>query len=94
VKRKVQSRRKKAGAAITLVVRRGALKRFHNLQQKTRELPVNVVWDERQSERRRTGAAATPVESRKSERRRAPATTWGIADFVVAVPAPRKKKAI
>jgi len=75
-------------------VRRGALKRFHNLQQKTRELPVNVVWDERQAERR-TGVAAIPVESRKRERRRTPATTWGIADFVVAVPAPpaRKKKA-
>ena len=86
---------KKTTAAVELVVRRGALRRFHKLKQKTAELPVTVSWDRRQAERR--AAPDRPAaERRGSDRRQAPPYTWDASDFVVvarrATPAQRKRK--
>jgi hypothetical protein len=82
----------KKTATVELVVRRGALRRFHKLKQKTAELPVTVSWDRRQTERR--AAANRPVaERRAADRRQAPPYTWDASDFVVvARPRPRKLK--
>jgi hypothetical protein len=68
--------------AINLVVRRGALRRFHYLKQNTASLPVTVSWDRRQDERRTTSSEANP-DRRKTERRQDPPFTWELADFVV-----------
>ena len=69
-----------------MVVRRGALKRFESLKKKTAHLQVEVVWDQRDTDRRQ-GRTRTAGERRMHERRRTPPFTWDIADFVVATPA-------
>jgi hypothetical protein len=80
----------KAATPVELVVRRGALRRFEQLKQKTEALPVKVLWDRRQSDRR--VASSTPnADQRKGERRQAPPYTWDVADFVV-VGRPRKPR--
>jgi hypothetical protein len=66
----------------TILVRRGALRRFDAMKQKTADLPVVVDWDRRQGERRQPTADA-PDERRAGERRRTPPFTWEAADFVV-----------
>jgi hypothetical protein len=86
-KRRPQTR---AAEPVELVVRRGALRRFEQLKQKTEALPVKVLWDRRQSDRR-VGSSAPNPDQRKSERRQAPPYTWDIADFVV-VGRPRKAR--
>ena len=77
----------------TLIVRRGALRRFDRLKRDTADLPVDVIWDRRQKQRR-TAAAKNATEKRRAERRQPPAFTWEVADFVVAgnVAKARKKK--
>ena len=67
---------------IGIVVRRGALRRFDALTQKTAELPVEVSWDRRTDLRRATSESA-PVERRSGDRRKSPPFTWEAADFVV-----------
>jgi len=80
----------KAAGPVELVVRRGALRRFEQLKQKTEALPVKVMWDRRQSDRR--VASGTPnADQRKGERRQLPPYTWDVADFVV-VGRPRKPR--
>jgi hypothetical protein len=84
---------------IELVVRRGALWRFNTLKKKTADLPVKVMWDRRQTDRR---AASENIkgERRASDRRQKPPFTWEVADFVVvgqtdgteAKPAATRKK--
>jgi len=70
---------------ITIVVRRGALKRFESLKRATADLPVELTWDRRLGERRRT--TGDPAhERRRAERRRQPQFTWDLADFVVVAP--------
>lgn len=75
---------------IKLIVRRGALRRFHKLKQETQELPVEVTWDRRTEDRRGTPPDEVSTEAatdrRESDRRRKPSFTWELADFVV-VPA-------
>ena len=68
--------------AVRIFVRIGALKRFHVLKQKTAELPVEVTWDRRRTERR-AASDTRPDEQRKTDRRSAPPFTWDAADFVV-----------
>jgi hypothetical protein len=68
--------------ALQLVVRRGAVRRFHYLKQNTASLPVTVSWDRRQDERRTESGEANP-DRRKTERRQDPPFTWELADFVV-----------
>jgi hypothetical protein len=67
---------------IELVVRRGALWRFNTLKNKTADLPVRVLWDRRQGERR-TGAGEMSKDRRNTDRRQKPPFTWELADFVV-----------
>jgi hypothetical protein len=66
---------------ITLIVRRGALRRFHKLKQETADLPVVVTWDRRSGDRARPdgGEADGPLE----ERRKQLSFTWEMADFLV-----------
>ncbi|HEV3215139.1 MAG TPA: hypothetical protein VGZ27_05425 [Vicinamibacterales bacterium] len=71
--------------AIHLVVRRGALRRFHYLKQNTASLPVQVSWDRRRDERR-AASGETNSDRRKTERRQDPSFTWELADFVVIAP--------
>ena len=81
---------------MTLVVRRGALRRFDRLKQATQELPAEVIWD-----RRAAGRGADPGESGvgpAENRRKATPSTWDLADFVIVASAggqkaPRKGKA-
>lgn len=76
---------------IELVVRRGALWRFNALRRKTADLPVKVLWDRRQGERR-TGSDDTSKDRRNTDRRQAPPLTWALADFVVVGPSARSAK--
>jgi hypothetical protein len=70
----------------TIVVRRGALKRFDSMKKKTAGMPVNLVWDRRVGGERRTEPAATERDRRASDRRQQPPFTWSLADFVVVPP--------
>lgn len=78
--------------SVELVVRRGALQRFEKLKEKAANLPVEVVWDRRQGERR-VACDETSRGQRKGDRRQKPPFTWEVSDFVV-VPrtAQRKRK--
>ena len=67
---------------MVILVRRGALRRFDALTQKTAELPVIISWDRRQGERRKQAASGT-VERRGTDRRQSAPFTWALADFVV-----------
>ena len=76
---------------LDLIVRRGALRRFHALTEKTAHLPVNVTWD-RRTEDRRVESTTTDVNRRKKDRRQKPPFTWELSDFVVATPEEPKKR--
>jgi hypothetical protein len=67
---------------VDLIVRRGALRRFHKLKQKAADLPVGVLWDRRLQERR---SETTEIldDRRAADRRRRPPFTWEFGDFVV-----------
>jgi hypothetical protein len=72
----------KPESPITLVVRRGALRRFNKLQKDTKDLPVVVRWDRRSGDApadRQKNAESRPFE----ERRKQPSFTWELADFLV-----------
>lgn len=77
-----------------MVVRRGALKRYADLKKKTAHLQVEVVWDQRDTERRQE-PCLSDSERRRKERRGPPPFTWDAADFVVVTPkrdTPRKPR--
>ena len=76
---------------VDLIVRRGALRRFHALTEKTAHLPVNVTWD-RRTEDRRTDSGTGEPNRRKKERRQKPPFTWEVSDFVVATRENKKRK--
>jgi len=81
---------------IALIVRRGAIRRFHKLKEKTADLPVEVLWDRRESDRRAAADKADKevAKRRSADRRQPPPFTWEASDFVVAAkPQKRKKKA-
>jgi hypothetical protein len=71
-----------AAAPVRIFVRIGALRRFHALTQKTTDLPVEVTWDRRRSDRR-DPAEPGEGERRQPDRRQKPPFTWDAADFVV-----------
>jgi hypothetical protein len=73
-------------APTTIVVRRGALRRFDSMRKKVAGLPVNLVWDRRVNGERRSESAPVEGDRRKTDRRQAPPFTWTLADFVVVVP--------
>jgi hypothetical protein len=69
---------------VDLIVRRGALRRFHKLKQKAAELPVNVSWDRRQHDRRAEPESnEVDGDRRTADRRAKPPFTWETSDFVV-----------
>jgi hypothetical protein len=70
------------GGNMVIRVRRGALRRFDHLKQKSTNLPVDIEWDRRTSERRAGGTEAG-TDRRRTERRQKPPFTWDSADFVV-----------
>jgi len=70
----------KPESPITLVVRRGALRRFNKLQKETADLPVVVQWDRRRADR---DPADPSPEAPAEERRAQPSFTWELADFVL-----------
>src|SRR5918999_5138523 len=63
----------------TIVVRRGALKRFDSMKKKTAGLPVDLVWDRRVGGERRADADRAEGERRKTDRRQQPPFTWSLA---------------
>jgi hypothetical protein len=88
----VRNRKKKpttkALPVVDLIVRRGALRRFDKLKKETVDLPVNLLWDRRLHERRKS-QNDVERDQRRQERRKDPPFTWDVADFVV-VEAPRR----
>ena len=75
--------RKRASSAplARIFVRIGALRRFHALTKKTADLPVEVTWDRRRSDRRE--ASESESATAQPDRRAKPPYTWEVADFVV-----------
>ena len=81
----VQDKASATSNPTTIVVRRGALKRFDSMKKKVEGLPVNLVWDRRVGGERRAEPAPAGGERRGSDRRQQPPFTWSLADFVVVV---------
>jgi hypothetical protein len=75
---------------IRLVVKRGAIRRFEKLKEKTADLDVQISWDRREGDRR-TGTLAVSGDRRKKDRRQRPPFTWDLADFAVVVNPNREK---
>jgi hypothetical protein len=76
---------------VGLIVRRGALRRFHKLKQREGDLPVNVLWDRRQQDRR-SSDGEVDADRRRTDRRRTPPFTWEVSDFVVVQALRRKRR--
>jgi hypothetical protein len=70
--------------SIVLFVRRGSVRRYEALKEKSRGLQVEIAWDRREGARRKTSGNA-PTERRRGDRRQSPPTTWEMADFCVGV---------
>jgi hypothetical protein len=82
----VQEKAPTTKPSTTIVVRRGALKRFDSMKTKTAGLPVSLVWDRRVHGERRAEPGDVPGDRRKTDRRQQPPFTWSLADFVVVPP--------
>ena len=67
---------------VSIIVRRGASRRFDSLKRNTADLPVVISWDRRTEDRRESRQPAS-VERRSGDRRKPPPFTWEAADFVV-----------
>jgi hypothetical protein len=95
--RRVSKASSTPSSPIRMIVRRGAVKRYQDLKKKTAHLEVEVVWDQRDAERRQD-PCLSDSERRRKERRGPPPFTWDAADFVVVTPkspkpaAPRKPR--
>ena len=76
---------------IELIVRRGALRRYHKLKEQTAALPVKIAWDRRKGERR-ASSDRPESERRTSDRRQKPPFTWDLSDFVVVERETKKAK--
>jgi hypothetical protein len=76
-----------------MIVRRGALKRYADLKKKTAHLQVEVMWDQRDNERR-LDPCLSDSERRRKERRGPPPFTWDAADFVVVTPKPATSRKV
>jgi len=71
-----------------IVVRAGAVDRFAALRAAFGPEGVEVVWDRRLGERRRSTENSAPeTERRRRDRRGAEPASWALLDFLV-VPAP------
>jgi hypothetical protein len=87
---KQRPRKSSSRTPVGIIVRRGALRRFDALTQKTEELPVAVSWDRRQADRRASSHPVQDNDQRTTERRQKPPFTWEAADFVVLDSAPHQ----
>jgi hypothetical protein len=81
-KKKTRAKDTDPAPTVEMIVRRGALRRYDKLKQATADLPVQLTWDRRLSERR-SSAGSQEQERRRHDRRQAPPFTWTAADFVV-----------
>ena len=79
---KTKRRRQPAAPRVELIVRRGADRRFQKLKEKTGHLPVKVVWDRREDERRSV-SEGVERDRRNGDRRQKPPFTWELGDFVL-----------
>ena len=77
---------------VDIIVRRGALRRFDKLKRQSEGLPVNVTWDRRLGDRRKSASSKAAPERRGPDRRKQPSFTWELADFVVVEPEDDKDK--
>jgi hypothetical protein len=74
-------------AIALIVVRTGAVDRFAALRAAFAPEGVEVVWDRRAGERRRSSLSETPgSERRRRDRRGSEPASWTLLDFLV-VPA-------
>ena len=65
---------------LRIIVKRGALRRFHRLKRQTADLPVSVEWDRRTAQPDEPGTAQ---HNGRTEERRGPLPfTWRVAEFV------------
>jgi len=69
--------------AYLMVVQRGDLDRFRLLSTTFRQRPVEVIWDRRVGDRRRSGDDQA-VDRRSRDRRRSAPTSWDNLGFLVA----------
>jgi hypothetical protein len=76
---------------LQVIVRRGALRRFHKLKEQTADLPVSVTWDRRETDRR-SETAEVNTKRRAKDRRQKPPFTWEVSDFVIAMKPTRVRK--
>ena len=83
---------KARGVWVELIVRRGALRRYHKLKEQTAALPVKIAWDRRKGERR-ASSDRPESERRTSDRRQKPPFTWDVGDFVVVQKDAKQRKA-
>jgi hypothetical protein len=75
---------KKSTPPVTLVVKRGALRRFDRLKQAARELDAEVIWDRRAGGRDQPASSGNGAVEPSKNRRKATPSTWDLADFVVS----------
>lgn len=86
-RRRTPAKNEQPSGVVEIVVRRGAARRFDALKNQTTELPVVVSWDRRAADRR-TATSEVSRDQRSTDRRKRPAFTWDLADFVVVAPTP------
>lgn len=74
-----------------VIVRRGHFATFELLSRNFADDPsVQIVWDRRMGERRRSAEGAGNGERRRSsDRRRVPPTQWGQINYIVASESPQ-----
>jgi hypothetical protein len=71
--------------AYLMVVQRGDHDRYRFLSSTFGDRPVQVMWDRRVSDRRRSSDDPThPAERRSGDRRHNPPTSWDNLGFLVA----------
>jgi hypothetical protein len=76
--------------ATFIVVRAGAIDRFSVLVGAFAGEGVEVFWDRRLTERRRSDAEMSPTPERRRRDRRGPApASWALLDFLVVAGWPR-----
>jgi hypothetical protein len=78
-----------ADASTLIIVRAGALDRFAALREAFSSEGVDVAWDRRRGDRRRSEATSQPApERRRRERRGMAPASWDLLDFLVVPPRP------
>jgi hypothetical protein len=68
-----------------VIVRRGHFATFELLTRTfADDLSVQIIWDRRIGERRRTSDGPGDGERRRTDRRRPPPTQWGQLNYMIA----------